>query len=172
MQRGISHSPVPNPAYAPFLCLQRFGNEEGLWPPRQSEDRLPKFSEQEYSALRRLLSDPARSAKTAAAIMKHLDRLLAEHREEQLTSPRHLIQSAHHLNRQLAKVTPENFSDAQRRELGGLLNETNFHARNLSGERRQTLVEATLSHLAGWIYFIRRKALLISKRARTDPPPD
>ncbi|MCP5120426.1 MAG: hypothetical protein GY953_57265, partial [bacterium] len=156
----------PKPTYAPSLCLMRFGNEEGLWPPREAEVHLPDFSPKEYAELRRVLGDRARTEVNAQAIMKHLDRLLSEYREQQLTSPRHLIQSAHHLNRQLAKVSPENFTDAQRRELGGLLVETQYHARHIGGERRQTLIEKALSHIAGWLYFIRRKALLLSKRRR------
>ena len=89
-----------------------------------------------------------------------------EFREQQLISPRHLVQSAHHLNRQLAKVGPENFTDDQRRELGGLLEETRYHARLIAGERRRSQFESMLSGLAGWIYFIRRKALLFSKRGQ------
>jgi hypothetical protein len=155
----------PKPAYAPSVCLMRFGNEEALWPPRDAEERIPEFSREDYAELRRVLGDPSRAEATANAIMKHFDRLLSEYREQQLTSARHLIQSTQHLNRQLAKLGPGNFTEAQRRELGGLLAETQYHARLIGGER-QTSVETALSHIAGWIFFIRRKALLISKRRK------
>ncbi len=154
----------PTPAYAPSICLMRFGNEQVLWPLRDSEEHLPEFSHKDHAELRRVLGNASQAEATAGAIVKLLDRLLSEYRDEQLTSARHLIQRTQHLNRQLAKVSPGNFTEAQRRELGGLLVETQYHARLIGGERRQTIVEKALSHIAGWIYFIRRKALLISKR--------
>lgn len=153
----------PTPAHAPSVCLLRFGNEHGMWPARDAEEHLPEFSKADHAALRRALGNASQAKANAAALVKHLDRLRSEYREEQLTSARHLIQSAQHLNRQLAKVKPGSFSEAQRRQLGGLLTETQFHARLISGERPPRLADRVISHIAGWVIFIRRKARLISK---------
>ncbi len=160
----------PKPAYAPALCLLYLGNELELWPQRSPGEGLPELTAAEHRQIQNAIGDPDRSVRTAGLIVKFLDRILAEHREEQLVSARHLIQSTQHLNRQLAKVGPENFTEGQRRQLGGLLVETQYHAKLIGGGRRQTLAESILSQIAGWIYFIRRKALLFSKQRKSDRP--
>lgn len=157
----------PNPVYAPQLCLLYLGNELELWPTRNRGEGVPDLSSADHSQLQQALRSPAAAARIAPLLVKLLDRILAEHREEQLVSARHLIQSAQHLNRQLAKVGPGNFTDDQRRQLGGLLVETQYHAKIIGGERRQSLAETVLSQIAGWVYFIRRKALLFSKRGKS-----
>ncbi len=156
----------PKPAYTPALCLFHLGNELELWPQRHRDDGTPALSATEHRLLQNAMSSADRAEHIAGLLVKLQDRILAEHREEQLISARHLIQSAHHLNRQLAKVGPENFTAEQRRQLGGLLVETQYHAKIIGGERKPSPIDRVLSGMAGWVYFIRRKALLFSKRGK------
>ncbi|MBW2524271.1 MAG: hypothetical protein JRI23_08860 [Deltaproteobacteria bacterium] len=154
----------PNPPYGPALALVRFGNDEQLWPERDADLDVDPLSPEDHRALQRLLGDPSRSGSCARRLSSHLDQVLTEHRERQLTSPRELLKKAQHLNRQLAKLDPEALRDEQRRELLGALTETRFHAAQLAGSRRSQRLEGRITDLAGWIYYLRRKALLKSKR--------
>lgn len=155
---------APNPPYAPELALVRFGNDEQLWPEREAEEKVEPLSGGDHRRLQEAIGDAPRSRRVARALTGHLDQVLSEHRERQLTSPRELCKKAKHLNRQLAKLEPERLGDEQRRELLGVLAETRFHAEQLAAGRPTAGLEGRLTDVAGWLYYLRRKALLKSKR--------
>ena len=153
-----------NPPYGPALALLRFGNDEQLWPERQAEEETEPLSQAEHRLLHRPLGKLDRSEQNARALVAQLDLVLAEHRERQLTSPRELIKKTQHLNRQLAKLDPTALPDGQRRQLLGVLAETQFHSEQLLRGRKSKGLEKRVTDLVGKLYYLRRRALLESKR--------
>lgn len=161
---------VPSqPPYAPRPVLELFGAECGIWAYSSDLGSGATLESSHYRDLAPLLKRSERSRETAEGIIRLFDQLRAD--EGNRPHPIALLNRLRQVNRMLAGVDLEVFTERQRKEFRGGLVEASYHCQNLmraeGPQTGESLSSPTMFHrLVPLLKRFRRFILQMGKRDR------
>jgi hypothetical protein len=122
----------PLPEHMPAWALRRFAEERELVAAHEGPSERAALDAGTLQALESVFADPGRADELAAELFALMERLRAEHQED--NSPARLIKIVEKLHDALARMRPDRLSDAQRLKLRAQLAAIRAEAQVLLGE--------------------------------------